>query len=62
MTDRNTYWSLSLSYNITILTMFLYQNFRFDQKVKGAVLTNTLGTKRVLTLAKEMTNLDVSMI
>ncbi|XP_077300095.1 putative fatty acyl-CoA reductase CG5065 [Arctopsyche grandis] len=33
-------------------------NVRFDQKLKGAVITNTLGTKRVLQLAKQMTNLD----
>lgn len=36
-------------------------NVRFDQKLNNAVRYNTLGTKRVLELAKHIDKLDVSM-
>jgi nucleoside-diphosphate-sugar epimerase len=35
-------------------------NVRFDQKLKNAVTYNTLGTQRVLELAEDIDNLDVS--
>jgi fatty acyl-CoA reductase len=37
-------------------------NVRFDQKLKNAVRYNTMGTQRVLELAKHMHNLDVSTV
>ena len=35
-------------------------NVRFDQKLKNAVKFNTMGTRRVLELAENIANLDVS--
>lgn len=42
------------------VTVHLAATIRFDDPLKKAVLLNTRGTKFMMDLAKECTNLDVS--
>lgn len=46
---------------IFFYSLFLSLNFRFDEKLKLALAVNVCGTKEILTLAKEIENLKVSV-